>query len=98
MGWESLVERLEALWVSSGGVDLILLLASRPWMVEGSLQQPPLVRMGVELSPTPKALGISFLRLALAHRAPWGHQQKGSLDSHPLLSWEGPQPGRLPHR
>ena len=72
MGWESLVERLEVLWVSSGGVDLILLLALRPWMVEGSLQWPPLVWMGVELSPTPKTLGISFQGLAPAHRAPWG--------------------------
>ena len=60
MGWESLVERLEALLAPSRGVELIPLLASRPWMVGGSPQQSPLVRMDVELSPTPKTLGLSF--------------------------------------
>ena len=75
MRWESLVERLEALWVSSGRVDLILLLALRPWMLGGSPWQPPLVGMGVVLSPTPKTLGLSFPGMAPVPRMPWGHLQ-----------------------
>ena len=55
-------------------------------MVEGSLQQPPLVGMGVELSPTPKTSELSFLGLVLVHRALWEGWWKGSSDSHPLPS------------
>ena len=60
MGWESLVERLEALLVPSWGVELIPLLALMPWMVGGSPQWPPLVGMDVELSPIPKTWAFSF--------------------------------------
>ena len=75
MEWGSSVGRLEALCVSSGRVDWILLLASRSWLVGGSPQQPPLVGMGVVLSPIPKILGLSLPELALAHSVPWGHLQ-----------------------
>ena len=70
--WWSSVGRLEALWVSSGGVDGILLLALRPWLVGVSPQWPPLVGRGGVLSPIPKTLGLSLLELALAHGVPWG--------------------------
>ena len=97
MGWESLVGRPEALLVQSRGAELVPLFASRPWMVGGSPQQPPLVGMDVELSPTPRTLGLSFLGLTLVCKVPWEHGWKGSLDSHPLPSQESPPPGRPPH-
>ena len=60
------------------GVELALLLASRPWMVGGPPQQPPLVGIDAELFPTPKNLGFSSPWLILVHWVPWGHQQAGS--------------------
>ena len=98
-GWESLVERLGGfagtIW---GGAELIPLLALRPWMVGRSPQQPPLVGMDVGLFPIPETSGFSFLWLTLAHRVPWGHWQKGSLDSDPPPSQEGPLPRTPPHQ
>ena len=92
------VERLVALLALPRGAKLALLFASKPWIVWGYPQQPPLVRMDGELSPTLKTLGLSFLGLAPAHRMPWGCQQKWSLDSPPLPSWGGPPPRRPPHQ
>ena len=47
----------------------------------------------------PKNFGALLSRVALAHRAPWGHLQwKGSSDSPPLPSWGGPSHGRPFHR
>ena len=71
MEWGSLVGRLEALWVSSGRVDGILLLALRPLLVGGFPQQPPLVRMGEVLSPIPKTSGLTLLEWAPVHGVPW---------------------------
>ena len=49
-------------------------------------------------SPPQKLWAPSFLGLAPAQRAPQGHWQKGSSDSHPLPSQGGPPPGRPPHQ
>ena len=97
MGWESLRERLEALLVQSGGAELVLLLASRPWMVWRSPQLPPLVRMDTELFPTPRTLGLSSPCWILVHRVSLGHWWVGSLDSDPPPSQKGPLPGTPPH-
>ena len=67
MGWESPIEGLEALLVKPGGAELVLLLASRPWMVGGSPQQPPPVGRDAEFFPTPRTLDFSPWP-ALVHR------------------------------
>ena len=97
MGWESLIERLEALLVQSRGAELVLLLALSSWMVGRSPQWPPLVGMDAELFTTPRTLGLSSLCLTLVHRVSWGCQWMGSLGSDPPHSWEGPLPGTPPH-
>ena len=58
MGWESLIEGLEALLVQPGGAGLVLLLASRPCMVGRSPQQPPLVEEGCRIFSHPKNFGL----------------------------------------
>ena len=79
------------------GAELVLLLASRPWMVGRSPQQPPLVRRDAGFFPTPRTLDFSSLQLALVHRVPWGHQWVGSPDSDHPPSWEGPLYGTPAH-
>ena len=98
MGWGSSREGLEALLVQSGGVELVLLLALRPWMVWRSPQQPPLVRMDAELLYTSRTLGLSSPCQILVHRVSWGYQWVGSPDSDPPPSWEGPLPGTTPNQ
>ena len=46
----------------------------------------------------PKTLGLSFPRLTLVCRVPWGCQQKGSSDSYLPSSWGGPLPSTPPHQ
>ena len=97
MGWESPIERLEALLVQPRGAELVLLLASRPRMVGRSPQLPPLVKRDAELFPTPRTLDFSSPWLALVHRVSRGYWQAGSPDSDHPPSWEGPLPG-TPHQ
>ena len=82
MGWESLVERPEALWESSGGADSISLLALRPWMVWGSSTFSHPKNFGDPLSGASSgvqgALGMSVT------------ERVSGLS--PLASWEGPTP------
>ena len=87
MEWKPLVERLVALPVRSGGVESVLPLASRSWMIGGSPQWSSLVGMGVGLFPIPEILGLSFPWLVLVGRVCWW---KGSLVFDPPSSLEGP--------
>ena len=97
VGWESPIEGLEALLVQPRGAELVLLLASRSWMVGRSPQWPPLVRRDAEFFPA-QELGLLSLWLALVHRVSWGHWWVGSLDSDHPPSQEGPLPGTPPHQ
>ena len=98
MGWESPIEGLENLLVQPRGAELVLLLASRPWMVGRSPQWPPVVGRDVGFFPTPRTFDLSSPWLTLVHRMSWGHQWVGSPDSDHPPSWEGPPPGTPPHQ
>ena len=80
------------------GAELVLLLASRPWMVGRSPHWPPLVGRDAGFLPTPRSLDFSSPQLALVHRVSWGHWQVGSSDSDHPPSQEGPPHGTPPHQ
>ena len=79
MEGESSVKRLEALWVSSRRVDLILLLALRPWNGWGISLVATTGQDGCRTFSHPINFGALSLELALAYSVPWELlQQKGS--------------------
>ena len=92
----SLEGRLVVLLVSFGRAGSIPLSALGSWSVGGYPWQPPLVVMGVTLSPIPRTLGLSLLEEAPSCEAPWVQlQQQGPSDSPHLSSLGRPPPEDL---
>ena len=85
MGWESPIEGLEALPVQPGGAELVLLLASRPWMVGRSPQWPPLVWRDAGFFPT-RTLDFSLSMAGSGAHGALGHWWVVSPDSGHLPS------------
>ena len=73
MGWGSPIERLEALLVQPRGAELVLLLATRPWMVGRYPQHGHHWSGGMQNFFPPQELWTSPLHgQTLAHRVSWG--------------------------